>query len=90
MPSLPPDLLSPHTLQNQKRLSEEKMMLALAIADFLLLVINVGLIDWFLFVDRSSCPRCGMQPAIYSWIPSTFLELALFVLGIGFGFFILK
>jgi hypothetical protein len=61
----------------------------LAIVDFFLLVMVISLGDYLLFYQASSCPRCGMKPEWYSWIPSTFLELLLFVGGMLFGYFLL-
>jgi hypothetical protein len=62
----------------------------LAIVDFFLLTIVVGLADYLLFYKASSCSRCGMKPEWYSWIPATFLELSLFVFGVLFGYFIFR
>jgi len=62
----------------------------LAIVDFLLLTFVIGFADYLLFYKASFCPRCGMKPSIFSWIPSTFLELLLFVGGLLFGYFILR
>lgn len=59
-------------------------------ADFLLLTICVGFCDYLLFYKASFCPRCGYKPNIFGWIPATFLELLLFVVGIYFGYFILR
>ena len=62
----------------------------LAIVDFFLLTFIIGLGDYLLFYKASFCSRCGLKPEPYSWIPSTFVEMLLFVVGVLFGYFILR
>jgi hypothetical protein len=61
------------------------MILILVIIDFLMLVVAIGLIDYLLFYKVSPCKRCGQKPEIWSWIPATFLELSIFILGLALG-----
>ena len=64
-------------------------MIWLILVEFVIVLsLAVGLIDYLLFQKLSRCPHCDKEinAPIWSWIPATIIELALFVLGFVIGF----
>jgi len=61
-------------------------MIKLMILGFVLIVLNIGLLDYLLFYKWSKCPYCNKHTATWSsYIPATFLELSMFIGGIYVG-----
>jgi len=61
-------------------------MIKLMIFGFVLVVLDIGLIDYLLFYKYSRCPYCNKHTAEwFSYLPATVIELLMFVGGILFG-----